>query len=612
LSGKKKDEHTPRPVSVLEVIDQAQAYIDDPSEPLRKELVTLAKLGEKGLLAEIFSRMARLKEDGMEKALFYNPNAEINRIYQSKEITHDEYLNNPLKKVFEEYAAAVPFRINDLSRPCVLFAVSAAGGASDYQRSTNKAIKQAEKYIKLIHETTACNAEVLTWITSRLVDNVCNTAYDVYHPQEWQEMQECTEKYASQSARVMELIEEPCTDAKNDEIYKERDFLTDEYFARITEREKQVYKADQAQEITAQILGRIFPGLKPAIRPPMSLADKGELDGYIFLPNNAITQFIKQTLNNPQNVAAMKKGLIATQENLITKDISITYLGSDGTTATIELARTKELFKERVRGGAKMFNFFLQKNNEQHGQETTGFLLQELIDIGLYANKDSAYKGIKKITKKMMSMSIEGKQTAYDGTKKKEIRSVRAVLVSQVDVTYTSCSISLPPIIRGNAKYITILPKWGYSLTENGFMLLDYIYYLARQNTKKISTNHYFNVGLEAVRVHLGLPTPERAAANPGRLIIEPIEEAIRDIEDSRNGTDIKITPFYDANYKSVSEFLTGHLQIELDEQAENYMEQIAKRQEKELKRAFKKKEQAELQAQIKREIRDKDQLELS
>ena len=77
-------------------------------------------------------------------------------------------------------------------------------------------------------------------------------------------------------------------------------------------------------------------------------------------------------------------------------------------------------------------------------------------------------------------------------------------------VTYNRCTAMLPPIIRNYAAYITILPRWGYALqSENAYMLLDYIYYLARQNTDKIQERGYFTINLDTIRQHLGLPSPE-------------------------------------------------------------------------------------------------------
>lgn len=363
-----------------------------------------------------------------------------------------------------------------------------------------------------------------------------------------------------------------------------------------------IEKVDPKDLYTSNVHGRILTvlskkGLLQAVGNDeiIAAAEKAKaLEGYFFLPNSEINQLVKQTLNSPGNVANVKKGVITVQPSLISQDISITYRGSE-TMATIELARTKELFKSRVRNGAKIYNFFLQKINEQGGRETTTFLLQELVDNGLYANKDTAYRGLKTVANKMMSMHIEGTRKEYGKEKPKETRYRKAVLLSEVDVSYNACAVILPPIIRCNMKYITILPTWAYTLSENAFMLLDYVYYLARQNAQRITDEGSFKITLEAVRAHLGLPTPAGAGTDPKRLIIDPIEKAVEDIEDGRNGTDVYITPVYNPEYKNVHEYLAGHLEIKLDGNAAVYMGRIAGRRKKKTAEAAKRTEKAKL-----------------
>lgn len=590
-------------MNISQSIERLQAYLSNPTEPERKAITALAAREEKRLIKDILTRLERLKAEGREQALFYDAGLEIERAFRTKEITEEEYKNNPLKKAFEEHAQAIPFRANELSMPCLMRATVTA---PDYTSAVDKAIRRAEKLIKDIQKAADSNAETTAFIVKELISYICTSAYVIYHPQEWEEQYVFLKRNAEELNRLYKQIQGPPTDKANDIYYRQIEELEAAERELYKEQASKTYKEDKAQDITERILGRIFPEQKPAI------VERAEaLAGYIYLPNSAINQFVKQTLNNPQNVAAMRKGVISIQPNLLTRDISITYSGSDGTIATIELARTKELFKERVRGGAKMYNFFLQKCNEQNGRETTTFFLQELVDSGLYANKDSAYKGIRKITDKMMSMHIEGTQTIYDGGKKKQVRNAKAVIVAQRDISYNSCSISLPPLIRNNAKHITILPAWAYLLSENGFMLLDYIYYLARQNANRIREKHLFNISLEAIRVHLGLPTPDKAGANPGRLIMEPIETAIEGIENRSKG-EIMITPTYsNGEYSNIHEFLAGYLQIQLDEAAENYMSKIAKQQEKQFKAAVKRQEQAALKALEKNEREKLNQMKL-
>ena len=153
--------------------------------------------------------------------------------------------------------------------------------------------------------------------------------------------------------------------------------------------------------------------------------------------------------------------------------------------------------------------------------------------------------------------------------------------------------------------YITLLPNWSYSLNENSYMLLDYIFYLARQNAEQIRQKGHFNISLETIRIHLGLPTVEEAGVHPQQLIANPIEKSITEIEEARSGSDIKITPFYDHNYKHISEYLAGYLQIELDKEANNYMEQRAIAQEEEFKKEQKRIEKAK-QKSVEKEAQTK------
>ena len=590
------------------IYTEIHAYLENPTEQQREDLKAKAKKQGKAGFKTICINYKWLKDNGQEEALFYNPGKEIERAYKTKEITREEMLNNPLRAVYEKYVLPISYGLVEMEYPAAALA-ALDKTQPDYEQAIKKAEKIAEGFLKAIQEKTGCTLRQLAIISKDYIWRIYADCYNIYHKPEYQQMSLIIKEYAEKTAEIENRIKEPVTDRENDIFYDELNEIEKE-FNRLSEiHYYKTHQIEEARKKTKEILQRIFPGKADLIRAEISIADKiNPLGNYIFLPNNSIHQLIKQTLNSPQKVAAVKKGIISTQRNTITEDISITYNGQDGSIVTIELARAKELFKGRVRGGAKMYNFFLQKTNEQYRQEKTTFLLQELVDLGIYANKDSAYRGIKTITDKMMNMYIEGIMIEYEGGKKKERRNIKAALIAQRDISYTACHISLPPIIRENTKYITILPEWNYRLSENGFMLLDYIYFLARQNTEKIKKEHRFIISLEAIRVRLGLPTPEKAGKDPKRLILEPIEKAIEDIEDQRDGTDIKITPAYNPDYKNIHEYLQGYIEIQLDNNAEAYMFKIAKDKEKELKQIEKRKEKARLIIEVKAEEKRKTQ----
>lgn len=307
---------------------------------------------------------------------------------------------------------------------------------------------------------------------------------------------------------------------------------------------------------------------------------KKTLQNYANLPSTALTNVLKQFINNPTRIEAPRRGQIRTEEHYLTHDTIITYKGKDGE-YTISVERVKDLFAKRVQNGTKIFNFFLQKLNEQNYQENTDFLLPELIEAGIYASPDSAYRGLKTVCDKFHHIGIAGIVTSYQGRKRKEIGINKAALVSEWTVTYNKCRVVLPQIIRNSAPYITILPSWGYALpSENAYMLLDYIYYLARQNTDKIRERGYFTISLGTIRQHLGLPNPEETVRH-NQFIVEPIEAAITAIEDEQESDDLKITPIYNPDYKNIHEYLDGYLEIRLSGEAFEYMEGRAIKQDK-------------------------------
>ena len=221
-------------------------------------------------------------------------------------------------------------------------------------------------------------------------------------------------------------------------------------------------------------------------------------------------------------------------------------------------------------------------------------MLSELVEAGIYANPDSAYRGLKTVLDKLMRIHVEGSVKVYEGRKRKEVGHAKAAIIGEYKVTYNKCVARLPSSIREYTPYITILPRWGYALqSENAYMLLDYIYYLARQNTDKIRERGYFTIKLDTIRQHLGIPSVEEIKENHGsdynKLIIKPIEDAITAVEEKQDGTELKITPIYEPDYKNIHEYLDGYLEIRMSGVSFEYMEQRAIKEEKRIAEAQRK-----------------------
>jgi hypothetical protein len=93
---------------------------------------------------------------------------------------------------------------------------------------------------------------------------------------------------------------------------------------------------------------------------------------HLTIPTTALTNVLKQFLNNPQRLESPRRNRITVEEHYLTKDAIITYK-SDDAEYKLTVERIKELFVKRVQNGAKIFNFLLEKLNEQNYVETTEF-----------------------------------------------------------------------------------------------------------------------------------------------------------------------------------------------------------------------------------------------
>ena len=225
-------------VKMDETLERGLAYLANPTELGGEEITAFAAQEEKRLIKEIISRFKRLKADGTEKALFYKQLGEALRAYETKEITEEEYKNDPLKKAYEDHAIAIPFRAMQLGRTCIIRAIV---NTPDYKRAVNTAIRRAEKHIKNIQKATDTNAEEIAFIAGYLIFEICDLGHMLYHPQEW-ELETRNRKPAEFSS---------------------------------------LYKLDKVRIITEQILSRIFPEQKQAIRRAIANVERAEaLEGY--------------------------------------------------------------------------------------------------------------------------------------------------------------------------------------------------------------------------------------------------------------------------------------------------------------------------------------------
>lgn len=276
-----------------------------------------------------------------------------------------------------------------------------------------------------------------------------------------------------------------------------------------------------------------------------------------------------------------------------TGEYTATFENNQGTT-TIIFENVDDLVKRYDKSLKKIFAFLLQRANQTYFHEAC-FSLDELVEIGIYSNTDSARVGLNKAMKKLTSIKISGEVKKG----KKVVKNGLHVLFTGYEIERGYCTVYINPKfnIPFIAQYFTLLPNWSYRLNNKAFSLIEYIFYLARQtaNTKNLKEKGHFNIGFSAINDYLQQPTPKETK-NHTRDIIDPILNAITEIEEAQEDTSFTFTPRYNFDYKNAVEFLKGYLQIEFTGEALEYFIARANDQEQEFKKVQKRKEKALLE----------------
>lgn len=303
---------------------------------------------------------------------------------------------------------------------------------------------------------------------------------------------------------------------------------------------------------------------------------------YSVIQSTAGIIMLKRLLNSPKRIDGVKNITVEISESS-PKDVLISYKGSiEDIRFTAE--NFKSLFNRKVKSGAKVFSFVLKKSNEQNKPEITVFNLNDLVSVGIYNSPDSAFRGVKKVFEKIYSISVEGSVTVFKGKEKKSVGYAKSRVIGFYDVTYSQCKVSVTPMFREHTPFFTIIPDWSYKLkNDSSFMLMDYIFYLARQNTQQISETGSFSVKIESVRKHLGIVSPDETQHHT-QYIMEPIDSAISEIEEAQSimsSGDIRITPVHIQDYKNIYEYLDGNLKVEFSQEVMVYMSERAEQNRK-------------------------------
>jgi hypothetical protein len=316
------------------------------------------------------------------------------------------------------------------------------------------------------------------------------------------------------------------------------------------------------------------------------------------LPSSAAFYELKKILDNGKAYMGYGKGKVTySQTNLVTGAQNITFEG-DTAHLDITISKIREIGLKQDENARKLFNYILTKANEQNKNERIFFNLSDLVERGIYKTEHSAYKGVKLFFDKLMSIQVGGTQWAGYGNNKKEIRATKKQILIEYDIHEgkTSFFEMKREIINFLCLYYSLFPKWIYSLKNNkAFALADHIYYIASQRKKEIAKDGTFKISFENIRQVLGIPDPSETQKHTEK-IINPILKAIDDIEKNQNVNTtnrIFLTPQYNELYKNASDFLTGYLEIIIDDGTRKYITERQQDKDNKIKKTKQRHEKA-------------------
>lgn len=332
----------------------------------------------------------------------------------------------------------------------------------------------------------------------------------------------------------------------------------------------------------AESLIRIFAAKRYSKRPSSKTPEKSnafdffrrDQTNFYRLPSSPFTNIYYQALAAGNQIEELPERMKQVNHNA-------TYLvTSAGTSRTIKMTQPNASISVTMRDfeaisagaskpGKKLFVYSLIKLNERaihNGQVTDNILsfsLNELCANGMYSNPDAARVGVRKGFDALSKMMISGE---IRDRKQNLSQDEMAVLFINMQIKNNIVTIKLNPYLNLNilAPYFTLLPRYAFSLSTRAFDLLYLIFYLSRQNIDKIRAQGYFTISMRTIQTRLSLPS-EKNTRNPGRLIRDPIEKAIEEIENASQTNELQLTMLGFSDEATVAEFLdSGYLKVEL------------------------------------------------
>lgn len=281
---------------------------------------------------------------------------------------------------------------------------------------------------------------------------------------------------------------------------------------------------------------------------------------YYIISNALITKIIKNITNNygtSFELQSSKDVKFKYYENSDKCDIE--YHNRNGQLFAITIPYKSEISNFNI---CKIFNFLLSRSNSKD-RETIEFALEELVNDGIYKNIDSARKGLLTSFKKISDVKIRTDEEPQDS------------VFSDLQIKNGICSIKDNLESFVTFEQYTIIPVWANKLSNNAYQIVDFFYYLARQNTIEILNSGQFNIKMSSINAHIGGPSRQDTARQKA-LIMLPIIDALNEIKYKQIGDDLEFTTPH--KNQSCYEFLKSIMTIKFNGYSREFFEKIGQK----------------------------------
>ncbi len=244
----------------------------------------------------------------------------------------------------------------------------------------------------------------------------------------------------------------------------------------------------------------------------------------------------------------------------------------------------------------KFFTFAIIKANEQAifngdmGRNFISFPLQELVSLGMYKSEMSARQGFNAGADILTSLKIKG--SMQKSPKSTAAIDALEVLFTGANIKNGQCTIYLNERINWSFlfQYFTIIPREALKLQNRAFDLCVYIFTRARQLKDKVKKDGFFTISFRSIHERLALPS-EVGNRKPQQQIKQPIDDAIQNIEETLQNTDIELLTIVNED-APIKEWLDqGYLKVSLKGDYATLFIELSNEQQKQIANKQKRKD---------------------